>query len=151
MNMTIWNNIDGIEYDEKESTEELKLKIDNALVSIGVEKRSDMYSRFHRSSKPYTKNGKRYAQTIVRFRYWSPRLQAQKGKKVARDKKLIFQVRNDLTRRRYNLMRVAVANLPKRKDTFTFADANSNLAIRDGDDVFYYNTEKELDDILRQL
>ena len=143
--------IEGIEYDERETTEQLKVKVENTLKRIGVEVKPDILDRFHRSGKPYSKNGKRYAQTIIRFRYWKPRFQAQKAKKFVRDSKIPVQIRNDLTKRRHALMKRAIELMPDRKDLFTFADANSNLVIRDGDNLYKYNTEEELIDILKDL
>ena len=143
--------LEGIEYTDNESEDQLKVKIENSLKDVGVDITNDMFVRFHRSDRPYVKNGKTFAQTIVRFSYWKPRLQAQRGKKIAREKKLPLQVRNDLTKRRYGLMRSAIDQLPARKDLFTYADANSNLVIRDGKNLHYYNSEDELNDIIRNI
>ena len=143
--------IEGIEYNAKETNDDLQSKLSKSLKSIGVEVKPDTYHRFHRSGRPYSKNGRTYCQTIVRFRHWKPRLQAQKGKKIARDEKLPIQIRNDLTARRYQLFKKATDQLPKRKDVFAFADANSNLVVRDGSSIHYFNTEAELADIIANI
>ena len=143
--------IEGIEYDDKETESGLKTKIEETLKVIGVDVKPDILDRYHRSGAPYTKNGKRYAQTIIRFRYWKPRHQAQMAKKFVRDEKIAVQIRNDLTKRRHGLRKRAIDQLPKREHLFTFADANSNLVIRDGNQLYYYNTGAELDDILSNL
>ena len=66
--------IEGIEYEKNETAAQLKRKIETALSSVGVDIKDDTFGRFHRSGRPYTKNGKTFAQAIVRFRYWEPRL-----------------------------------------------------------------------------
>ena len=143
--------IDGIEYDEHETQATLKRKIENTLKSVKVEIRDDLMERFHRSSAPYVYKGKRVAQVIVRLRYWKQRFQAQRAKKIARDNKLPIFIRNDLTQRRLTLLKKAVEKLPKKEDVFAFADVNSNLVIRNGDDLRKFNTEDELAAIIQQI
>ena len=58
---------EGIEYDPTEKSDELKAKIENTLKEVGVDIQPDMMVRFHRSGRPYQKNGKTVAQTIMRF------------------------------------------------------------------------------------
>ena len=140
--------IEGIEYSEKETDADLRNKIEVALASVNVDITPGMFVRYHRSGKPYVRDGKRVAQTIVRFSHWKPRLQAQKGKRIARENELDIMIRNDLTKRRHALLRKAISMLPKREDVFTFADSNSNLIIRDGEAYYHYNTEHELHDII---
>ena len=91
--------LEGIEYKENETNEELKVKIENVLKVAGEDVKPDILDRYHRSGKPYTtKGGTSIAQTIVRFRYWKPRSQIQRAKKSVRERKLPFQIRNDLTK-----------------------------------------------------
>ena len=80
--------IEGIEFKDNESSDDLKVKIEQTLQSVGVDVRDDLLERYHRSGAPYHYNGKRVAQTIVRLRFWKQRFQAQRGKKVARDNKI---------------------------------------------------------------
>ena len=113
--------------------------------------REDLFERFHRSGKPYIFNGRWVAQTIVRLRYWKQRFEAQRGKKIAREGNLPIMIRNDLTRRRHELLKKATNVLPKRKGTFAFADVNSNLVIRNADQLHPFNTAEDLAEIMRGL
>ena len=143
--------VEGIEWHEHETQQELKEKLEQSLRSIKVDVKEDTFIRFHRSGRPYTKNGKKYAQTIVRLSHWKQRLQAQKGKRIIREKSLPFHIVNDLTKRRYALLKTASSQLPERQDLFAYADANCNLAIRDGKRLYYFNTEEELGEIVQNL
>ena len=143
--------LEGLEYEERETHCQLKAKVEDALKSVGVDMKDGLLERFHRSGAPYVYNGKRVAQTIIRLRYWEQRVQAQQGKKVARENNLPVMIRNDLTKRRQFLLKRATDLLPKRKGTFAFANINSNLVVRDGELLHSFNTEQELDDILRHI
>ena len=128
------------------------MKIEGALKSVGVDvKKGDLLERFHRSGAPRVYNGERVAQVIVRLRYWEQRFQAQQGKRVARENELPIMIRNDLTRRRHQLLKKATEMLPKRKGLFAFANVNSNLVIRNGNSVTAFNTEEELLEIVRAI
>ena len=114
--------IEGIEYNRGESSEELKVKIHESLASVDRKVTDDMLERWHRSGKSYVDDsGRTVAQTIVRFRHWGTRHQAQMAKKVARERKVNFYIRNDLTSRRHALYKKAVELLPDQKGTFMFA------------------------------
>ena len=111
--------IEGIEYDHAETPDQLAAKIKDALDDVGVDIQPNMMVRFHRSGRPYQKDGKTVAHTIIRFSHWKQRLQVHRSKKTVREKKLPIQIRNDFTKQRYSLMRTAASLLPKREDLFT--------------------------------
>ena len=143
--------IEGIEYMENETQSDLKSKIEDALTSVGVDVREDLLERFHRSGAPYIYKEKRIAQTIVRLRFWDQRFQAQKGKTFARENNLPIMIRNDLTRRRHNLLKRATESLARHKEVFAFADVNSNLVLRYANKLHPFNTEEDLDMILKRF
>ena len=62
-----------------------------------------------------------------------------------------FFIRNDLTSRRHALYKKAVELLPDQKGTFAFADVNSNLVIRHKGNLYHFNTEQELLEIVARV
>ena len=59
--------IEGVAIADKESNEQLTKKVIDTLNEMGANVTSEDIFRLHRSGKPYTRGGRRVAQTIVRF------------------------------------------------------------------------------------
>ena len=68
---------EGIEIEPNETNAALTKKVEASLNSFGANVTSADFVRLHRSSRPRTtKDGRRVAQTIVRFRNWASRSSA---------------------------------------------------------------------------
>ena len=146
--------IDGIPYESDESESDLQGKIIDTLKPLGVDVDPGMLVRFHRSAAPYkNKDGVVVAQCIMRFASWRPRKQAHAAKKIAMKKKIPIYISHDRTKSRYDLFKSAARRLKEVniKDTFAFVDVNSNLVVRSNDNLRYFNTTDDLNDILLNL
>ena len=161
--------IEGLEYKNGETEDELFTKIKTSLAEVSVPIEKSDVIRFHRSSKPKVNRDKVLcAQTIVKFGRWAPRKQAHYANKRARTSGKSFRIHHDLTKRRYELLKkarslidVRFAALNKRPDgeagenhrdqVLAFADINSNLLVRYGEDTFPFNKERDLEDIFDEI
>ena len=149
--------LENIPYQQDETNGSLLTKIESALDECGVDVSDGMLVRWHRSGKPYKiqQDGTEtlVAQTILKFTHWNARKQAHGSKKKIKDDDLPYVVRQDLTKRRYSLMKDANSRLKQfnRKDLFAFADINCNLVIRNGKKLTYFNTIEQFEDIVALL
>jgi hypothetical protein len=148
--------IEGLEFKEDETPEQHFELIKTALQSVNVPLRTEDVVRFHRSSRPVQRDGKTVKQTIVKFARWEQRRQAQFANKRAREANKSFRIHGDLTRRRHGLLlkaREAIeAKFQRRADApFAYADVNSNLRIRLGEECHNFNTNSELISIVEHF
>ena len=60
--------IEGIELSDDESPTQLTKKVTDTLNSMGAEVTAEDFFRLHRSGRAHMKNGRRVAQSIVRFK-----------------------------------------------------------------------------------
>ena len=145
--------IEGIPFVKGETNDQLKTKVIDSLNEIHANVSDADIFRLHRSGKPHKDRdtGILVAQSIVRFRHWAPRDRAYKAKKFAKDNSLPQQVKLDLTKRRLTLLNRARDALGKKHPiAHAYADAECNLLIKNRavDQKFFFNTEKELFEIL---
>ena len=143
--------IEGIEISaDFETNAELTDKVETALTSLGADVTSADFIRLHRSSRARTTaDGRRVAQTIVRFRDWKSRSSAYDtrfaGTRKERLKKPYF-VRQDLTKRRLDLL--SRANTALKDHSTTHADLNDDCKLfvlnRTSKQKAFFNTEREL-------
>ena len=153
--------IEGLEFREGETSDELFTKIESALRSVDVTLQKNDLVRWHRTSAPVRRDGKMVAQTIVKFSRWSQRREVHFANKRAREQGKAFRIHGDLTRRRHSLLLKAREMLAARypgeggraaQDApFAYADVNSNLRIRRGETVRSFNTSTEMEQALSDL
>lgn len=153
--------IEGLEFKEEETPEQHFEQIKTALQSVGVPVVASDVVRFHRSSRAVTREGKLVKQTIVKFARWEQRRQAQFANKKARETGKDFRIHGDLTRRRHGLLLKARELIDSRfprtpaaareggtRAPFAYADVNSNLRVRRGEECHTFNTSSELEAIV---
>jgi len=159
--------IEGLEHHADETPEQLFTQIKDALESVDIPVKKEDLVRFHRSGPPVRREGKTVAQTIVKFARWDQRRQVHFANKRAREGRKSFRIHGDLTRRRHSLLMKArdqlAARFPneggqprdgaQRREPapFAYADVNSNLKIRRGEQVHNFNTSTELENIIKDL
>ena len=146
--------IDNIPYKKGETEDELQVKVHEVLAIAGVSVEDDTISRFHRSSAPrQNEDGVVTAQTIVKFRHWTPRRQSHIGRELARKKG--FSIRHDLTKRRFSLLKKArdlvKNNFDESEEVYAYADINCKLTLRRGPKAMTFNTYADLDDVISQI
>ena len=148
--------IEGIEVSEMETNAQLTEKVAKSLNSMGANVSPSDFFRLHRSGKTHTKNGRRVAQTIVRFQSWAARSRAFKTRYANPDEthgqvRVRPQfVRLDLTKRRLSLLEKAQSALKNHPQAHAYADAECNLlvVIRETKERFRFNSPYELDKAL---
>ena len=126
----------GLKYDKNENQNDIVSKVSECFSEIGLSYEEAEIDRVHRIGKPYKNEGSgltmksvnlswRYRQDVYRNR---PR-RFENGKKKPGENS--FSVSLDLTKRRYNLLKLA-QGIVKEMDNVSFvcADANCYLAIR---------------------
>ena len=148
--------IEGIELSENETNAQLTKKVTDTLNSMGAEVTASDYFRLHRSGTPHTKNGKKIAQTIVRFRSWAARSRAYKTRYFGTDaerKARPFFVRQYLTKRRLNLLSAAQNALSDHPIAHAYVDSENNLLIinRSSKEKCRFNTSFELHEVLDRI
>ena len=148
--------IEGIEVCENESNTQLTKKVAEVLNVMGANITPNDFFRLHRSGRPHMRNGKRVAQTIVRFKSWSARSRAYQtrytGTKEERESRDQF-VRLDLTKRRLALLSSAQTLLDKHLFAHAYADSECSLLImnRTTKNKYRFNSEYELHDALSMI
>ena len=148
--------IENIKSKPGETEEQLFEDIKSALGEVGVNIEPRDVIRFHRSAAPRrNKNGDMCAQVLLKLSHWSVRRTAHFANKKARENRLSVRIHHDLTRRRYTLLskarRLLDQHLPNERSTFCYADMNSNLLVRRGENTHPFNTESELDTLITRL
>ena len=149
--------IEGIEYEEDESETSLFGKIKKELATVGVTINKSEIVRFHRSSRPRKNNrdGKMYAQCIVKLNKWDARVKFKGLNKNAREANKSIRSHNDLTRRRYELLNKARSAIETKfgRDAghYAFSDINSNLKMKLNGEFRAFNTLAELDSLLNDV
>ena len=157
--------IEGLEFKEEETPDQLFDQVKTALHSVGVPVAAADVVRFHRSSRAVTRDGKLVKQTIIKFARWDHRRQAQFANKKARETNKGFRIHGDLTRRRHGLLLKAREMIDNRfqpaagsaardgaaRAPFAYADVNCNLRVRRGEECHTFNTISELEAIVDSL
>ena len=148
--------IEGIQYVEGESEKDLFKSIKDDLKEVGVTINPTDIVRFHRSSKPKRNDdGIMVAQCILKFSKWDARRRMKDVNKKARDENKSIRTHNDLTKRRYALLRSARDKVKRKvgrsSEVFAFSDINSNLKIRANGTFHDFNTEAQLDIIVNAI
>ena len=148
--------IEGISITDSETNLQLAEKVVNTLNEMGAAVTQEDFFRLHRPGKPHMKDGRRVAQTIVRFRSWAARARAcgtrYSGTKEERSKRPSF-VRPDLTKRRLSLLAAAQSALKDHDHAHAFVDGECNLIItnRSAKRKHRFNTQYDLHEALRAV
>ena len=146
--------IEGIPVTSDETNESLTTTVIKTFNDFGAKlNKSDIY-RLHRSGRAHKskKDGVKVAQVIVRFTKWSARKRAYRANHKAKDLKRREHIRVDLTKRRNQLLEIAKDALKGHERCHAYASAECTLLVkdRDRDLTFPFNTEAELEEILRE-
>ena len=100
-------------------------------------------------------------QTLIKLKNWKDRrVMHEKFNKLAKENKLPYRIKHDLTQRRLNLLTKARKTIDKKYESlgarvlrsddekekaFCYCDVNCNLVMRKGKVTRYFNSDKELD------
>ena len=141
--------IEGIEVEENESNSILTTKVEKTLQLLGAKVSKADFVRLHRSSRTRLSDGRKVAQTIVRFRDWSARAEAYSTRFNGTKKERMdrpFYVRLDLTKRRLALFKQAQQSLHGHPTSHVDSNADCKLFIlnRLTRKKSFFNTETEL-------
>ena len=163
--------LEGLEFSDGESNEQLQAKIRTEFSKLSIEIEDSDIQRLHRSSKlKHVKVDKHSSvtypakQCLIKFTNWRAREKFKKFNKNNKASKL--RVYNDLTSRRVGLLaearrRIAegfrklgysderVRELPDSENIFAFVDINSNLQVRCRGEIYTFNDEDRLREILK--
>ena len=156
---------EGIEFEEGETTAALFTKVKENLEKVNVNIVESDVVRLHRSSKPKIFEGKRVAQTIVKFATWKTREKLHGINRQAKSVNANFRVHSDLTPRRFQLMKDAreridrelmrmhggkedIKKLRDEEKVFAFTNINSDLRVRAKGEVLRFHTHEDLEEIL---
>ena len=163
--------LEGLEFSDGESNEQLQQKIITELGKLSIKIEDSDIQRLHRSSKLKQVKIDKHStatypakQCLIKFTNWRAREKFKKFNKNNKASKL--RVYNDLTSRRVGLLaearrRIAegfrklgynderVRELPDAENIFAFVDINSNLQIRCRGEIYTFNDEDRLRDILK--
>ena len=110
----------------------------------------DSIDRAHRiGPNIVSENGTVHQQMIIRFKTFSDRTKFYRSRNKAKK----VSIRLDLTKKCLTLLNLARDKIKDREGVdFTFADINSNLALRlSFGDFSFFRTEAELDSILQKI
>ena len=148
--------IEGIVVGDEETPAQLTAKVAETLNAMGAEVTPDDFFRLHRSGKTRMVDGRRVAQTIVRFRSWAARTRAftTRYAKTGETREVVRArphfVRLDLTKRRLLLLDNAQSKLRNHDHAHAYADSECNLlvVIRDTNEKYRFNTTRELNHAL---
>ena len=134
-----------------------------ALDEIDVKIEDTDVVRLHRSSKPKkNKDGVTCAQTLLKLGNWKARERLAVANKNARAKRKDIRVHNDLTQRRFQLLKYARDrteramarrypnrdmrnNLRPEKKVYVFANIQSDLKFKIGQRTLAFNTYEDFD------
>ena len=147
--------INGLEVKDDENVMDI---VKECYDEMGVEFNPDEIDRAHRSDKAFFDKDRkvRIQPILVKFRHWDGRLKVYKARpKFGKEKpggKRKFTVTQDLTTRRFNLLKYARERLQSGNYTnvkFAFADVNCSLGLRlaNGKLVFF-NTKERFHDLI---
>jgi len=148
--------IHGVEFkgnDDKSVTEKLK----KCYSDMNLTYDSNNIDRAHYIGKEYiNKQNKKVKSIIVRFRSWNSRVAFYKArpkylKKVEPGSKSPkFSVSTDLTKRRYNLLKVAKEKVKDNPHVdYVYSDINCSLAIKFKNESFdFFNDIDDLDNLI---
>ena len=149
----------GLKYDKNENQNDIVSKFSECFSEIGLSYEEVEIDRVHRIGKPYKNEGSGLTMksVIIKFKSWRYRQDVyrnqprrfENGKKKPGENS--FSVSLDLTRRRYNLLKIA-QGIVKEMDNVSFvcADANCSLAIcfKNGT-IKHFNSEYEFRSLLK--
>ena len=151
--------------EQQETTEELLASVKEKLKEIEIEIEDTDVVRLHRNSKARpNKEGVNCAQTLLKLSNWKAREKFSGANKTAYRKKKNVRVHNDLTQRRFSLLKYARERteramarrfpnkeqrdrLPFEKKVFAYSNLQSDLKFRVGKLVHSFNTFEEFDDL----
>lgn len=144
--------IHNIHYDPKEK-ENTMLILEECYKKMNVPFDESEIDRVHRIGKPITSYGKLVKSIIVKFKSWEPRKRFYQARPKGKPGEKPFFVSNDLTIRRYNLLKHAKGVTDNNESVaYTFADINCSLGLKThSGDFHYFNNISTLEDILYQL
>ena len=148
----------GLKYEKNENQNDIVPKVPECFSEIGLPYEEAEIDRVHRIGKPYKNEGSGLTMKsiIIKFKSWRykqdiyrnrPR-RFENGKKKPGENS--FRVSLDLTKRRYNLLKIA-QGIVKEKDNVSFvcAGVNYSLAIRfKNGTIKYFNSEYEFRSLL---
>ena len=148
----------GLKYDKNENQNDIVSKVSECFSEIGLSYEEAEIDRVHRIGKPYKNEGSGLTMksVIIKFKSWRYRQEVyrnrprrfENGKKKPGENS--FSVSLDLTKRRYNLLKIA-QGIVKEMDNVSFAcaDANCSLAIRfKNGTIKHFNSEYEFRSLL---
>ena len=150
----------GLKYDKNENQNDIVSKISECFSEIGLPYEEAEIDRVHRIGKPCKNesSGLTMKPIIIKFKSWRykwdvyrnrPR-RFENGKKKPGENS--FSVSLDLTKRRYNLLKIA-KGIVKEMDNVSFvcADVNCSLAIRfKKGTIKHFNSEYEFLSLLNE-
>ena len=157
--------IENIPYVEKESDSQLLEKVITECAKVGIQLKDGDVARCHRSSKPKEmRDGTLKAQTIIKLSNWPARKLFQGAGKTAREKGVRFQSSNDLTLRRYELLKYArdIVNdemarkfavqereegVPDKHNAFVFSTPDGQLLFRVNSRIHAFDSEDKFDEL----
>ena len=148
----------GLKYDKNENQNDIISKVSECFSEIGLSYEEAEIDRVHRIGKPYKNEGSGLTMksVIIKFKSWRYRQDVyrnrprrfENGKKKPGENS--FSVSLDLTKRRYNLLKIA-QGIIKEMDNVSFvcAVANCSLAIcfKNGT-IKHFNSEYEFRSLL---
>ena len=153
--------IHGVEWLNEGEGEDINKTLSECFEKVNVSLDSKMIDRVHRIGKSYIdkQSGKCVKSIIVKFGCWDARTNFYKArpKSFLNGKKkpgqTPFQITLDLTKRRYDLLKLATGIIKENPQVlYAFADTNCSLAIKSANNKYYYfNSERELHDIIKNL
>ena len=133
----------------KESADQCMEKVKAVIVEAGVAIPVAFLDRTHRVGKSKVgSDGSVNQQMIVKFTTWHHRPMLYKGRKNLSHAKVYL----DLTKSKFKLLKMSQEKVRNNeKVDFVFADVNCALCVRMSTGVFkYFNSQKQLDDILSE-
>ena len=156
-------NIPIPEGDGEETTDQLLTTVKEKLQEIDIKIEDSDVIRLHRSSKPkQNKDGVVCAQTLIKLGNWKAREKFAVANKNARARRKDVRVHNDLTQRRFKLLkyardrtdramarrhpnRDARNHLSLEQKVYVFANLQSDLKFKVGQRTLSFNTYEEFD------
>lgn len=131
--------------------------VENCCTEMGANFDKNAIDRAHRVGpvQTDTRSHKKFQSVIVKFTHWDARCQFYKKRprfSAEGARKPSFKVALDLTRRRYRLMTSSIEKVKSYPDVdFVCADINCGLKLRGLGKFHFFNTESELDGILKDF
>ena len=143
--------IDGIKKEDDETSAEVLNIVKNCFKEAEVDIPNHIIDRAHRVGKPFNKNGIKYQSVIVKCTNFRYRSMFYRNRKKLKNNK---RVKNDLTKRRYSLLKSAIDLLNEKElhDVYVFADINCRLKIVDSsnNESTFFNSIDDVQNYLSQ-